>query len=117
MDIDSVLSVMKECFGDIPCKRDGFISLPPKAHCFAVWRISHRSADGADGYNMYWNVTYELRIFYRDTKTEPDLKHELMFEDGIRECYGLESDYEYDDNDKLYVTVYKFKNTIDFQEV
>lgn len=115
MDIETVLDVLKECFEEIPCKRDGFVSLPPE-HCFAVWRIAHRSADGADGYNMYWNVTYELRIFYRDAKTDDDVMRELAFENGLRECYGLESDYEYDSSAKLDITVYTFKNAIDFQE-
>ncbi|MGN0598653.1 MAG: hypothetical protein ACI4JK_02060 [Oscillospiraceae bacterium] len=115
MGIDEVLSVMKKCFGDIPCKNGGFISLPKQHHhTFAVWRISHRRADGADGYNLYWDVTYELRIFYRDTKTELDWQNEKEFEDGIRECNGLESDYEYDDSDKLDITVYKFTDTIEF---
>ena len=116
MEIDEVLSVMKKCFGDIPCKSGGFISLP-KAHNFAVWRIKHRTAGGADGYNLYWDVTYELRIFYRDNKSGLDLHNELKFENGIRECIGLESDYEYDDNDKLDITVYKFNDTIEIQEV
>lgn len=115
MGIDEVLSVMKKCFGDIPCKNGGFISLPKAHHHnFAVWRISHRRADGPDDYYLYWEVTYELRIFYRDTKTELDWQNERKFEDGIRECYGLESDYDYDDSDKLEITVYKFKDTIEF---
>lgn len=113
MGIDEVLSVMKKCFGDIPCKSGGFISLP-KAHNFAVWRIKHRAAGGPDGYNLYWDVTYELRIFYRDVKTEFDRQNELKFEDGIRECIGLESDYDYDDSDKLDITRYKFNDTIEF---
>lgn len=116
MGMDDVLAVLKECFGDIPCKNGGFISLP-KEHTFAVWRISHRRAEGADGYNLYWNVTYELRIFYRDIKSKLDWHRERMFEDGIRECCSLESDYEYDDNDKLDITVYKFTDTIEIQEV
>lgn len=116
MGIDDVLSVMKKYFGDIPCKNGGFISLP-KDHTFAVWRIKHRTADGPDNYNLYWEVTYELRIFYRDTKTELDWQNEQKFEDGIRECSGLESDYEYDDSDKLEITVYKFNDIIEIQEV
>lgn len=116
MGIDEVLSVLDDCCGDIPCRCDGFIALPT-AHCFAVWRTSHRKAGGADGYNMFWEVTYELRIFYRDNKSEQDWQNERKFENCLRECNGLESDYEYDDNDKLYVTVYKFNDIIEIQEV
>lgn len=107
MNIEEVTESLKEIYGDIKCERDGFISLP-KEHIFAVWRISHRKAQGADGYNMYWDIQCELRIFYRDNKTVQDVKAEKSFEESLRECRALESDYEYDDNAKLYITVYTF---------
>lgn len=113
MSIDNVIEALKECFGDIPCSRDGFISLP-KDHTFAVWRISHRKADGADSWNMFWKASYELRIFYRNNKTAQDIEREAEFENALRECSDLESNYEYDDDAKLYVTVYSFTDIIDF---
>lgn len=113
MGINDVLKALKENFGDIPCLKGGFVSLP-KAHTFATWRITRRKADGADGYNMYWTVSYELRIFYRDNKTEQDCECEREFEDTLRECEELESSYEYDSDAKLDITVYTFTENIDF---
>lgn len=113
MGINDVLEALKENFGDIPCLKGGFVSLP-KAHTFATWHITRRKADGADGYNLYWEVSYELRIFYRDNKTAQDCKCEREFEDALRECEELESSYEYDDDAKLNVTVYSFTDIIDF---
>lgn len=113
MGIDDVLEALKTSFDNIPCSDGGFVSLP-KAHTFAVWRITRRKADGADGYNMYWTVSYELRLFYRDNKTEQDCKREREFEDALRECEKLESSYEYDSDAKLYITIYTFTKNIDF---
>lgn len=107
MNIEEIIGSLKEKYGDIKCVRDGFVSLPNE-HIFAVWRISHRKAQGADDWNMYWDITYELRIFYRENKTLQDLKTEKSFEKSLRECRELESDYEYDDNAKLDITVYTF---------
>lgn len=107
MNIEEVISSLKENYSGIKCVRDGFVSLPNE-HIFAVWRISHRKAQGADDWNMYWDVTYELRIFYRENKTPQDLKTEKSFEKSLRECGGLESDYEYDANAKLDITIYNF---------
>ena len=113
MGINDVLEALKENFGDIPCLKGGFVSLP-KAHTFATWRITRRKADGADGYNLYWEVSYELRIFHRDNKTEQDRESEREFEDALRECEELESSYEYDSDAKLDITVYTFTENIDF---
>ncbi len=115
MHIEDVLQALKDSFGNIKTVRDGFVSLPNE-HCFAVWRISHRKADGADEWNLYWSVTYELRIFYRENKTLQDVEKEAEFEKHLRECRELESDYEYDDGAKLDITVYKFTDDIDFEE-
>lgn len=113
MGINNVLAALKESFDNIPCSNGGFVSLP-KAHTFAAWRITRRKADGADGYNMYWVVSYELRIFYRDNKTVQDCEREREFENALRECDGLESSYEYDSDAKLDITVYTFTENIDF---
>lgn len=112
--IDEVLETLGAVFGkETPVKKDGYINIP-KDHIFASWRIAHKTADGADGYNMFWRVTYELRIFYRDGKKSADIQKELLFEDGLRECQGLECDYDYDSNDKLDFTTYSFIGIVDF---
>ncbi|MCM1023819.1 MAG: hypothetical protein NC395_07145 [Prevotella sp.] len=97
----------------IKAEKDGYITLP-REHCFAAWRIAHRKAKGADGYAFYWDVTYELRLCYRDGKNAGDLERELKLESEFRGLDNLESDYDYDSNDKLDITVYTFTGTADF---
>ncbi len=97
----------------IKAVEDGYITLPQE-HCFAAWRIDHRKAEGADGYALYWQVTYELRICYRGGKTEADLMREKELENEFRVLENLESDYIYDSNDKLDITVYTFTGKQDF---
>ena len=112
MSIEDVLEALEFVYG-IEGKEDGFISLP-KAHTFAVWRISGRIAEGSDGYALYWNVTYELSIFYRDSKKDDDKSKEKRFEHKLRYADNLTSDYGYDSKDNLYITTYRFNTTVDF---
>ncbi len=93
--------------------RDGYDSVP-KEHCFAVWSIEHRKAMGADGYGLYWLVTYEVRIYYRGGKTDEDCHLEKTIENEICELNNLESDYDYDSKDKIDITVYSFTADEDF---
>ncbi len=93
--------------------RDGYESVPTE-HCFAVWSIEHRKAMGADGYGLYWLVTYEVRIYYRGGKTDEDCHLEKTIENEICELNNLESDYDYDSKDKIDITVYSFTADEDF---
>ena len=111
--IEQVLKALEE--HGIKSEQDGYITLPQE-HCFAAWRIAHRKAAGADGYALYWQVTYEVRICYRDNKTEVDLKREKELESKFRVLNNLESDYAYNPDDKLDITVYSFTDNKDFQE-
>lgn len=111
MNISDVISVIESA--GIRCIKDGYTTLPAD-HCFAVWRKAKRWAKGADGYALYWAVTYELRIFYRDRKTVADMTAERALEAEIRECDNLESEYEYDPDSKLDITVYRFDGTEEF---
>lgn len=52
-------------------------------------------------------MTYEIRLFYRDAKSDADRLIERELEQAYRTLDGLESDYYYIDTDKLDgVTVY-----------
>ncbi|MGN1120687.1 MAG: hypothetical protein ACI4Q4_10035 [Oscillospiraceae bacterium] len=93
--------------------RDGFITLPA-GHIFATWRIVKRKADGADGYNMFWRTVYEVRIFYRNSKTATDIAIEKDMEDDMRGFDNLECEYDYDSDNKLDITIYRFSADIDF---
>ena len=93
--------------------RDGFITLPT-AHIFATWRVVKRKADGADGYNMLWRTEYEVRIFYRSSKTAADIALEKDMEDDMRGFDNLECEYDYDSDNKLDITIYRFTADIDF---
>ncbi len=110
--IEYVLDVLKK-HGIKHIIRDGYITLPTE-HCFAVWRIAHRKADGADMYNMFWHVTYEVRICYRENKLDEDKYLEKEIESDFREIQGLESEYFYNSNDKLEITEYTFTDIIEF---
>lgn len=93
--------------------RDGFITLPA-GHIFATWRIVKRKADGADGYNMFWRTVYEVRIFYRNSKTAADIAMEKDMEDDMREFETLECEYDYDSDNKLDITIYRFTAVNEF---
>ncbi len=110
--IGSVLEILKE-HGIKHIIHNGYITLPTE-HCFAVWRIAQRKADGADMYNMFWHVIYEVRICYRENKLDTDTERERAIEDEFRELQDLESKYSYDSNDKLEITEYRFTDIIDF---
>lgn len=69
---------------------------------------------GADGYGIYWLVTYEVRIYYRDEKTDEDCRLEKNIENEIRELDNLESDYDYDSKDKMDITIYSFTASEEF---
>lgn len=112
MSIEEVIQAVSKVYNTDP-KKNGFISLP-KEHIFAVWRIAGRSAEGPDDYALYWNVTYELRIFYRDGKKDTDEELEKNFEDAIRSAYQLTSSYDYDSKDNLDITIYRFTAEVDF---
>lgn len=112
MSIEEVLEALSNVYGIEP-KENGFTALP-KDHVFAVWRINGRSAEGSDGYALYWRTTYELRIFYRDGKKEADKEREKIFEEALRYTEQLTSNYEYDSTDKLDITVYSFTVAVDF---
>lgn len=103
--MERVLDILKK-YG-IGAVKDGYITLP-REHCFAAWRAAHRKAHGADGHALYWDVTFELRICYRDKKTAADESREKLIERDMRFLEGLESDYDYDDVNKLEITVYSF---------
>lgn len=109
--MERVLDILKK--HGIKAEEGGYITLP-KDHCFVAWRVAHRSAQGADGYNLYWNVTFELRICYRDRKTAADKSREKLIERDMRFLDELESDYGYDDNDKLDITIYTFMGRENF---
>ena len=114
MTISKIVSEIKSI--GIEVAQDAFISVP-KSHCFMTWRIKHRRAEGADGYNMYWVTTYKLHIFYRDLKTSEDWQFEKKLENGIlRPLDELECEYEYNDTDKMDVTTYSFVCVVDFDE-
>lgn len=98
---------------NIPYEENGFIKLPA-AHRFATWRIVERKAYGADGYNMLWRTVYEVRIFYRDSKTAADIAMEKAMEGDMRQFEGLECEYDYDSDNKLDITIYRFTADIDF---
>lgn len=110
--MDRILDILKK-YG-IKAVEDGYITLP-KDHCFAAWRVAHRRAQGADGYELYWDVTFELRICYRDRKTAADKSREKLIERDMRFLEGLESDYAYNDNDKLDITIYTFTGREKFE--
>lgn len=112
MSIEEVLEALQNSM-DIKAKKDGFVSLP-KNHRFAVWRINGRAAEGADGYALYWRVTYELRIFYRDGKKEADEEQEKLFEEALRFAEQLTSEPGYDSKDNLEITIYRFTAAVDF---
>lgn len=105
-EIASALSALDALH--IVYSKDGFKALPT-SHCFATYRVAHRAAQGADGFALYWDVTYEIRLFYRDAKSDADRLIERELEQAYRTLDGLESDYYYIDTDKLDVTVYMFK--------
>lgn len=98
--MERVLDILKK-YG-IKAEENGYITLP-RDHCFAAWRVVHRRAQGADGYGLYWDVTFELRICYRDKKTAADKSREK-----------LESDYTYNYDDKLDITIYTFMGKENF---
>lgn len=98
---------------NIPLEQDGFIKLPA-VHRFATWRIVKREADGADGYNMFWRTVYEVRIFYRDSKTAADIALEKAMEGDMRGFEDLECEYDCNSDNKLYITIYRFSAVIDF---
>lgn len=110
--MEHILEVLKE-YG-IKTVRDGYITLP-KDHCFATWRIGHRTAQGSDNYNMYWEFPVQLRICYRDNKTADDWAQEKAIENHMLELQNLESDYTYDSQDKLEITVYTFTERENFE--
>lgn len=114
MIIEQVIKILEK-YGIKAVVRDGYITLPQE-HCFAVWTIPRRKADGADGYALYWTVTYEVRICYRDQKTAEDIRREKLIENELRELENLESEYLFDSKDKLDITVYDFTDTEDFEE-
>lgn len=103
-----------EVYG-IKYAKNGFITLP-KDHSFATWRIARRKAMGADGYALYWDAVFEVRLFYRDNKTESDEAFERKLESRLRELDGLESKYDYNPDDKLDITLYSFNGVINFEE-
>lgn len=109
--MERVLDILKK--HGIKAEEGGYITLP-KDHCFAAWRVAHRRAQGADGYNLYWDVTFELRICYRGKKTAVDKSREKLIERYMRFLDGLESDYAYNDNDKLDITIYTFMGRENF---
>lgn len=100
-----VLEILKK--HGIEAVENGYITLP-KEHCFAAWRVAHRRAQGADGHALYWDVTFELRVCYRDKKTADDVSRERLIEKDMRFLEGLESDYVLDDDNKIEITVYTF---------
>lgn len=110
--MEHILEVLKG-YG-IETKQDGYITLP-KDHCFATWRIGHRTAQGSDNYNMYWEFPVQLRICYRDNKTADDWVQEKAIENHMLELQNLESDYTYDSQDKLEITVYTFTERENFE--
>lgn len=110
--MERVLDILKK-YG-IKAEEDGYITLP-RDHCFATWRVAHRRAQGADGYNLYWDVTFELRICYRDKKTAADKSREKLIESDMRFLDGLESDYAYNYDDKLDITIYTFMGRENFE--
>ena len=110
--MENILEILKG-YG-IETVQDGYITLP-KSHCFATWRIGHRQAKGADNYNMYWEFPVELRICYRDDKTTDDWAWEKRLESDMQDLENLESDYTYDNQDKLEITVYTFTARENFE--
>lgn len=109
--IEDFLALLDE--RNIPHEENGFIKLPA-AHRFATWRIKKRRADGADGYNMFWRTVYEVRIFYRDSKTAADIAMEKDMEDDMRGFEELECEYDYDSDNKLDITIYRFSAVNEF---
>ena len=112
MSIEEVLEALSNVYGIEP-KENGFTALP-KDHVFAVWRINGRSAEGSDGYALYWRTTYELRIFYRDGKKQSDEEAEKIFEEALRFAEQLTSEPDYDSKDNLDITIYRFTAAVDF---
>ena len=111
--METVLDILKE-YG-ITTIEDGYITLPQE-RVFSSWRRVRKIAEGADGYALYWRVTYELRICYRDGKTAENKLVEEMLEDKFRELDDLECEYGYNSEDKLDITVYRFTGIENFKE-
>lgn len=112
MGIDDFTSVLKS-HGIINIARTAFITLP-QSHAFATWTRSQRTAIGADEYAMYWEVTYEVRIFYRDGRKTADVEMEKAIEQVLREFSGLTSEDGFNGEDNFDVTLYKFTTTEEF---
>jgi len=91
----------------------GFVTLP-KSHAFATYGILQKVAQGADNYALYWDVTYQVRLFYRDGKTAADYATEKLIEQDIREFDGLTAKFDYNSEDSLDITFYEFKTREDF---
>lgn len=111
--MELVLEILKE--HGIPTVEDGYVTLPQE-HRFSSWRKSHKKAEGSDGYALYWRVTYELRICYRDGKTKQDNLMEKLLENEFRELDDLECTYGYNSDDKLDITIYTFTGIENFKE-
>lgn len=109
--METVLNILKE--HGIKTIEDGYVTLP-KEHCFSSWRIAGKKAEGADGYALYWRVTYELRICYKDGKTKQDKIKEKLLENAFRELENLECKYGYNSEDKLDITIYSFTSIEEF---
>ena len=99
----------------IPCKEDGFASVPSK-HCFAVWGNPESVADGADDYALYWDHTIVLMLYFRERRNNEDREVEKNIERILRKTgkftrkRGYNSEYEAD------TTSYSFEVTTDFEE-
>lgn len=109
--MEAVLDILKE--HGIKTIEDGYVTLP-KEHFFSSWRRVQKRAEGSDGYALYWRVTYELRLCYRDKKTDEDKFTEKLLESMFRELENLDCKYGYNSEDKLDITVYSFTGIENF---
>ena len=111
--MELVLSTLEKC--GIQTIEDGYVTLPQE-HCFSSWRRTRKKAEGSDGYALYWRVTYELRVCFRDGKTNRDKLTEEFLENEFRELDDLECTYGYNSDDKLDITIYTFTEIENFKE-
>lgn len=113
MGIDEVLEVIKAHGISKVALFPGYVTLP-KDHVIATYGKLKKTAQGADGYALYWVVTYRICIFYREQKTDDDWAIETAIEQGLRACENLSVEYDYNDTDKLDVTYIEFTTTEEF---
>ena len=113
MGIDEVIEVLNANGISKVALFPGYVTLP-KDHIIVTYGMLKKTAQGADGYALYWDITYRICLFYREQKTADDWAMEKLIENGLRACNNLTVEYDYNDTDKLDVTYIEFTTTEEF---